>query len=392
MPARIKVYPPPVTDSPSTQITTNYTTGTTLVVQNTTDFEINDYLLIERIGSAQAELGQISSITNATTLVLVGALKFPHNIDTQVTRIDYNQFKVYRSTTGVGGTYILLDTEPFDWDQSFTWYIDQSGIAAYSYKTTMWNSTTSVESLASGENPAGGFPFYALGRVQSRVLQLYVDETGEFIAESSIADWCNELTTKLNRAVTGTESALFVNSVNFIPGNNEYTDLTTYNVEGIALIEYSTDGGVTFNNDTINPMDMRIKATNPTSLYSYKLIDQKLFIYNSTATTAAVPDFPAAYTVRMWFYTQQPLMSFKSDYIPTVYRSFSDVYVDYCMMRANEQSRRFQESAAYYYNKLFKGDSKNDPTIKIIIDSVSSRIGQGNKSMATTWLDSFSNW
>ncbi len=384
MPARISTFHPPIERNPLTFISGGYTSGTTLNVQNTADFLANDYLLIEVYGTPTAEICQVGTITGASSITLTGTLQFGHPPDAFVTKIDYNQYQVYISTTGIGGTYTqITPNRSISVAQQFSTFTDPTALSTYSYKTRWINTTTGAQSLFTTELPASGFPFYSLGSLQQRVLDLYVDSQGSFITIDSINNWSNELLARANREVTESESTLFVDFTTFTPGTSEYTDITSYGVESIALIEYSSDGGLTYRPDTINPTDPRIKSSNTSSYYSYKIINQKLFVY--AYGNSNVPAFPSNYMVRMWYFTQQPQLTLQSDLLPIVYRSFSDVWVDYCMTRANEQSRRLSESATYFDKRFLDG-------FKSMTESIKSRINQGNKTMATSWIDSFNNY
>lgn len=342
-----------------------------LYVKNSAGFGYQDYIVTGVYGDPQSEIVSVSANPSSNTQIPVTTVSFPRPADTQVNKIPFNSIKIYRSATGTGGTYLLLTQIPIAVNQPFSTFIDYEAVSPYSYRYTFYNSNLNIETEFSSEMPYDGFPFWSLNSIQRRVLKIYVDNLGEFISPDSITDWCNELTARLNREVTDSESALFANFFTFTPGGAEYTDISAYGVEAIHRIDYSTDG-VNFLS-TINPMDFRVPSQNPTSFYTWVMEGNNLFIGQQ---------FPSNYVVRVWYFGQQPMLQQDSDTIPAVYRSFSDVYVDYCLMRASEQSRRLSESATYYDRKFIDG-------MRSCVESVRSRINQGNKSMATTWLNDF---
>lgn len=392
MAATLIIGHPDITSFPQTFVASPIIKGdTTAVVQNATDFSQQDLVLIGQYGNPLAALYPISTPLPSSLSIPIGSSQFGYPLDTPVTKIPFNTVKIYRSTTGTGGSYSLLVSVAIQVDQIATTYTDFSAVSPYSYKYTYYNSTLNVESDFSSEMPYGGFPFYSLNSIQRRTLTLYVDQTGEFINLQSIADWTNELLSKFNRAVTDSESTPFATFATFTPGNNESVDLSQYNVESIFLLEYSSDNGMTWNG-TINPMDSRIKANNPIGEYSYKMEGDKLFIYTSNVSGGSQSvTFPVNYMVRMWYFTQQTPLSLESDTLPALYRSFTEIFVDYCMMRANEQSRRFAESAVYYAKRVMgsSGDGTVSGSFKGAVDTIRGRINQGNKSMALTWASSF---
>jgi hypothetical protein len=374
MPATLTIDHPVISQMPQTYLALASNVGDPdLIVQNSAPFSVNQYVVVGQYANPITQTLLITAPnTNNTTIVTVPA--FPYPVDTPITLTPFNEIRIYRSLTGIGGTYSLIATVPIEVDQQVTTFTDFSSVSPYSYKYTYHNSFLNIETAFSSEIPYAGFPLSSLQSIGDRTLSIFVDSQGEYITRDDIANWTNELCGHLNREVTDSDNQSFANYVTFTPGTAEYTDITTYGFEAIMLVEYSTDG---INYLPINPMDSRFSSKlNPTSQYSWRLIDQKLFIYGN---------FPSTQIVRMWGYTQQPVLSLGSDQLPIVYRSYSDVFVDYCMMRASEKSRRLQESAVYYGKKFNIGFLE-------IIDATRSRINQGNQSMAITWLPNFNGF
>jgi hypothetical protein len=372
---QVNLAHPDITDSPSSNIDGDLVAGATAMsVKNNTVFSLGDFLLIGKYGGAQTEVTQITGSITPGEAITVSALLYSHVSDTTVTKIPFNEVVLTRSLTGIGGTYTTLTTFYPQVSQFSSQYIDTTGVSPYSYQYYFLNSTTGGVSGLSAELPYGGYFFDALDTLQKRVLDLYVDKQGEFISPDSIRDWFNELLGILNRAVTDSESAPFINFFTITPGGAASTDISSYNAEVISFIEYSTDGGNTYPvGNTIGPMDSRVGSQNSATVYSWMLRADSLFIYNA---------FPSNYVVRVWYFSQQPLLQVQSDRLPTLYRSWTEVFVNYGLMRSYERARRFQESALYYKSKY---ETERD----VMVPKIRSRINQGNQTMGTDWLDSF---
>ena len=370
--ATFSISHPNISQLPQTLINLPSLAGdSVLYVQNSTVFPQGNYVCAGQYGDPQAETLLVSGAAPSVSQITVGNVGFPHPLDTPVTLMPFTVVKAYVSTTGLGGTYTFLSSVPIQVSQSYTTFTDYASNPVYSYRFTFYNPNLNVETDYSAEIPYSGFPLYSLQSIVKRVLGLYVDNLGEFISPASITDWCNELLARVNREVTDSESALFANFITFTPGSAEYTDMSSYNMEVIHLIEYSTDGGANYY-DTINPTDSRIRSLNPTSTYTWFMEGDKLFITGPSAPNSN-------FVVRVWYYAQQTPLLQQSDTLPTIYRSYSDVWVDYCMVRASEQSRRLSESATYYDRKFIDG-------FTTIVENVRGRINQGNKSISTTWI------
>jgi len=89
-----------VSDKVRTTLSTSAASGaSSLTVRNTAGFTANDYVVLEQPGTEKAEIVQISSVTNATTLALSGTTSFAHSSDTQVAFIKYNQVRFFLGDT-----------------------------------------------------------------------------------------------------------------------------------------------------------------------------------------------------------------------------------------------------------------------------------------------------
>lgn len=119
--------------------------STSLSVENTQGFVINDYLVIERIRNETAEVRKIAATPVSDTDITIEALKFAHKNGTRVQKILFNQRKFYRATSKTG-TYAVLGTKDIEVDRpDGTFYEDTLGLSSYWYKATYYNSTTGVE-------------------------------------------------------------------------------------------------------------------------------------------------------------------------------------------------------------------------------------------------------
>lgn len=116
-------------------------------VQNATNFSINDYVVIGLEGSEQAELTQITAVTNETLTLLL--LKLNHISDEPIVKYRYNQRKFYGATVS-GGSYTHLSSygspATIQVDVPQNTICEYTGSEGYIYfKSTYYNSTTSEE-------------------------------------------------------------------------------------------------------------------------------------------------------------------------------------------------------------------------------------------------------
>lgn len=116
----------------------------TLTVENSTDFAVNDYIVIENVGNELAEMRQISAVPSAVGITVGAATTFAHQEETCIRKTPFNQARIYRSADNV--TYNIIATLDLDWQDKWglITYIDNTGDDSYYYKVEYWNSTTNA--------------------------------------------------------------------------------------------------------------------------------------------------------------------------------------------------------------------------------------------------------
>lgn len=137
---------PDLSKNETTELTASITAGTTtLSVVNSFEFADNDFILIEKVGNEKAEIKQISSVTDETTIVLSSATDFDHDQDIQITKLDFNQMKLNKSTDG--SSFSLIQTQDIDYqdENNVTIFIDGVGTNTDYYRVDYYNSHTTNE-------------------------------------------------------------------------------------------------------------------------------------------------------------------------------------------------------------------------------------------------------
>jgi hypothetical protein len=371
-----------LTYSPSTYIKGDYTSGVILSVANTAGFKANNYIVLGRIGQAEsAEIVKISSIDSATQMTLVAAPTFPHASDSSVTYIAYNEWRVYRSVTGIGGEYTLFSQLPIQIDQLLNATFDDTSESPYSYRYSFYNTTDTTESDLSDEYPFGGYSDAALGGIQDAVMTLFGDEDQRFLTRSMITVWANQWYRRCQLAILSSDTPYFISNFTLTAQANVLSyDISAYDVIGIYMAEISRDGGVTFV-ETISPKDFRVQDdAGNISTFDYRLEGNNLVI---------TPDMPAGFIMRIWYVTNPISLVNTTDELANPLKGLVDYCVEFCLMRAHEKDRRMTELASYYQKQVNIFFNAPDSPLK----KLRSRIKQGNYSISTTFEDLFdSNW
>lgn len=136
-----------------------------IVLQNPDQFSANDYVCVGELGSENAEIMQIQSISSKTA-TLSSNLLLKHIANTRITKLFGDKVRVYRAANVDGsapddGDFSLLSTITIQADQQFSLYTDSTGGSSYWYKKTYYNSYSGDEiGLAYAVAARGGQDYY----------------------------------------------------------------------------------------------------------------------------------------------------------------------------------------------------------------------------------------
>ena len=175
---KIIAYNPPTTELEKTFITSDSLAATeSILVKNNDRFADTNRILIGKMGHNRSEIGVIDEAIVAGQTIAVTALVFPHNADDPVYKLDFDQVRFYRSTTGISGTYSLVSTQAMDVDNAnkITVYDDPTGLGSYYYKVAYYNSVSDTESPLSDPISGEGFAAATAGDIIDKVVRRIKD-------------------------------------------------------------------------------------------------------------------------------------------------------------------------------------------------------------------------
>lgn len=172
----------------------NYLSGvSSLVVDNSTDFTANDYVLLGNFGSETSEIVQINTVTAATnTLSLIVATKFSHAESTKITVIPYNQVKYYQTAAATfSSSENYLGVKDIKADGFFTVYEDTTNTTGYGW-FVFYNSTTGATSTNSNAMPYSGFDDSSVKQIFDSFYSLLNNNELKLISRDDAFRWLNE--------------------------------------------------------------------------------------------------------------------------------------------------------------------------------------------------------
>lgn len=143
----------------------DYAAGVSAItVYSISQFAVNKILLIGEYGSEGAEIIKTHSVTapSGFTVTLASALAKPHNKDTLVSILAFDQIEFSWSATLTGAKTILLGPTNVDPEQDEMLYEDATNTSGY-YFTRYYNSISGVYSDYSDGIPYSGLPINTVG-------------------------------------------------------------------------------------------------------------------------------------------------------------------------------------------------------------------------------------
>lgn len=334
---RFYIAHPPVKNNPTTYFAADSNAGsTTITVKNIQGFSANDIVVLGKIGYENAEIVKISSITAPSTMN-VTATKFPHTIDQPITLIKFDKIKIYKSTTGISGTYSLLSTIDIDIDSDITFYETDAATSDY-FKFRYYNSYALIEGDWSDAISGAGFTFYSKRTLIDRVLSLFGDTKREFVSDDEVADFLNEFL-----GVAQTE--LSVASKRFML---KYTDITLssqtteYSLPSDFLMEkavkVSSDNGKTF------PYSCSLKSVDSVGDIVQARVKYGYVIYNDNTTSKIMLDnYPVDNEIlRVWYVPTPSSLSAETDTLPYPFQNHSTMFVSYALAKCYLKDKNFE--------------------------------------------------
>jgi hypothetical protein len=134
--------------TPFTLISTDYTGGISLLVEDSSNFYNNDLILVGGLGNEKAETTDLTANPASKVALAVSAMSFGHNSDESVEKVNWDKFDLQYL---VGGTWTdIVTAQPFDWGKTDTSYVHTAGASTDSYRSRFYNSALATYSDWSG--------------------------------------------------------------------------------------------------------------------------------------------------------------------------------------------------------------------------------------------------
>jgi len=166
--------------------------GTTLTVLDNAGFADNNVLLVGKLGYKSTEIKQVDAAVVAGTSITSSAVTFAHSAGTPITKLLFDQFKIYGTATDTYATTNLVATVDIAVDAPHTVYVNASVEYAY-YWATAYDSLNTVTGVNSDSILVStGYPPNSVGYLINSALEDTKKKKGGVITDEWFFRQINE--------------------------------------------------------------------------------------------------------------------------------------------------------------------------------------------------------
>ncbi len=164
--------------------------ASSLTVLNNNGISANNFIVLAKMGTEQAEIVQVSSISGANTLVLSGTTRFGHGSGSFIFVTPFNQVEISRKATA-SSTFAVLTTIDLEVDQFLTIFEDTGGQTTNFYKSRFKNESSGQFSSFSQIRAGTGRTTREASAIIDTILLRTEDPDGEFTTRQQVLDDVN---------------------------------------------------------------------------------------------------------------------------------------------------------------------------------------------------------
>jgi len=187
----VTIKNPDVLESPFTIISTDYSSGTILLVEDSSNFSESDLILVGGLGSEKTETTNLTSAPPSVSSLNITALNYPHSSDESVQAIAWDQFCVQYKTDSAGTWTDLTTGIKFDWSSNETIYKHNDGESNYYYRVRYYNEATNKYSDWSDQVSGVGLSRSTVGSMIEEVRENCKDKTEQKVSDERIIGYFN---------------------------------------------------------------------------------------------------------------------------------------------------------------------------------------------------------
>lgn len=187
----VTIKNPSILDSPYTIVSTDYTSGTELLVEDSANFKANDLILVGGLGNEKTEITSLSINPPSVGSMSIVALGHPHSSDESIQSVLWDQYCVQYKTDSSSTWFDLTTGVGFDWSENETNYIHTDGLSNYYYRVRYYNTVTNSYSDWSDQVSGVGLTRSQVGSMIDQVRENAKDKNDQKVSDAIIISYFN---------------------------------------------------------------------------------------------------------------------------------------------------------------------------------------------------------
>lgn len=190
----IKVKNPYVPVEEETFLTSSYTSGTSLTVENNEGWANNDIAIIGQPGNEKTESTPVTGTSSSDTITLQTAYNFDHSENTPLFKTGFNYVSLERKPSGGSFAEIAEGIHLIEWDErdGFTKITVAAGVDSDTFRWRFYNNRTGGYSGYSAELPGTGLTAYHAGFIIASIRRDAKIPANLAITDKDIMEWLND--------------------------------------------------------------------------------------------------------------------------------------------------------------------------------------------------------
>jgi hypothetical protein len=178
-------------ESPFTIVSTDYTSGTSLLVEDSSSFVDDGLILVGGLGNEKSETTDLTATPPSASSLTITAMSYPHSSDESVQTVLWNQYCVQYKTDSDGTWTDLTTGTNFDWSTNDTIYQHGDGESNYYYRVRYYNTATNKYSDWSEQVSGVGLTRSTVGSMIEEVRKNTKDESTQKASDKTIIGYFN---------------------------------------------------------------------------------------------------------------------------------------------------------------------------------------------------------
>lgn len=187
----ITIKNPEPLSSPYTIVSTDYSSGITLSVEDSSNFSDNDLILVGGIGNEKSEVTDLTASPSSSSSLVITALEHAHSSDESVEIVNWNKYDIQYKVDSNSSWTDLVASGNLDWSGTETNYVHSTGEAAYYYRVRYYNSATATYSDWSTTTAATTASRQTVSVMIDQVRENTKDKTNQKVSDEMIISYFN---------------------------------------------------------------------------------------------------------------------------------------------------------------------------------------------------------